>query len=251
MIATMADWFTDEGFWADIYPVMFSPESFEGAHEEVLKLLELSGVSSGRVLDLCCGPGRHAVPLARAGLQVTGVDLSDYLLRKASERADEAKVAIDWVRKDMREFVEPGAFDLAVNLATSFGFFPAQADDMKVLKNMVESIHDDGVIVLDMVGKEALAERLPLNRQPTQERDGSLLIQRVEIHDDWGRARSEWLLIRDREVQRFHFEHTLYSGRELRELMSWAGLSRVELYGGLDGRPYGPGALRLVAVGRK
>jgi hypothetical protein len=39
--------------------------------------------------------------------------------------------------------------------------------------------------------------------------------------------------------------------RELRELMSWAGLSDVRLYGGLDGRPYGPGARRLVAVGRK
>lgn len=247
----MSDWFVEEGFWERVYPLMFSPERFEGANDETQLLLELSGVSSGRVLDLCCGPGRHAVPLARAGLQVTGVDLSAYLLDKARARAAEAKVAVDWVRRDMREFVEPGAYDLVVNLATSFGYFAMQADDMKVLQNMVESIHDEGVIVLDMVGKEALAERLPLNRQPTQERDGSLLIQRVEVHDDWGRARSEWLLIRGNEVQRFDFEHTLYSGRELRELMNWAGLSDVKLYGGLDGRPYGPGAERLVAVGRK
>jgi SAM-dependent methyltransferase len=247
----MSEWFTDEGFWARMYPVMFSPDRFDGAEDEVARLLELTGVSSGRVLDLCCGPGRHAIPLARHGLRVTGVDLSEYLLIKAKARADEAKVAIDWVRKDMREFVEPGAFDLAVNLSTSFGYFPVQADDMRVLKNMVESITDDGVIVLDLVGKEALAEQLPLDRQPTRERDGSLLIQRVEILDDWCRARSEWLLIRGKEVQRFTFEHTLYSGRELRELMSWAGLSDVKLYGGLDGRPYGPGAHRLVAVGRK
>ncbi len=247
----MSDWFTDEGFWARMYPVMFSPDHFDGAQAEVEKLLELTGVSSGRALDLCCGPGRHAIPLAKAGLEVTGVDLSGFLLDKARARANEAKVAIDWVQRDMREFVEPGAFDLAVNLATSFGYFPIQADDMRVLKNMVESISDDGVIVLDMVGKEALAEHLPLNRQPTRERDGSLLIQRVEVHDDWGRARSEWLLIRGNEVQRFDFEHTLYSGRELRERMNWAGLSDVKLYGGLDGRPYGPGAHRLVAVGRK
>lgn len=105
--------------------------------------------------------------------------------------------------------------------------------------------------MLDMVGKEALAERLPLNRQPTQEHDGSLLIQRVEVHDDWRRARSEWLLIRGNEVQRFEMAHTLYSGHELRELMNWAGLSEVKLYGGFDGRPYGPGAERLVAIGRK
>ncbi len=247
----MAEWFNDEGFWERMYPLMFSPEHFNGASEEVGNLLELTGVSSGRALDLCCGPGRHAVPLARNGLQVTGVDLSDYLLAKARTRADEAKVGVDWVRKDMREFVEPGAFDLVVNLATSFGYFAVQAEDMRVLKNMVESIRDDGVIVLDMVGKEALAEQLRLDRQPTRERDGSLLIQRVEVLDDWCRARSEWLLVRGKEAERFSFEHTLYSGRELRELMNWAGLSDVKLYGGMDGRPYGPGARRLVAVGRK
>lgn len=241
----------DEGTWERLYPVMFSADHFEGAHGEVARLLELTEVKAGRVLDLACGPGRHAIPLARRGLRVTGVDLSEYLLGKARARADEAKVAIDWVRQDMREFVEPGAFDLAVNLSTSFGYFPIQADDMRVLKNMVESITDDGVVVLDMVGKEALAEQLPLDRQPTRERDGSLLIQRVEIFDDWCRAKSEWLLVRGDRAERFSFEHTLYSGRELRELMSWAGLSDVRLYGGLDGRPYGPGARRLVAVGRK
>lgn len=247
----MADWDQDEGFWERVYPVMFSPDRFEGAFEEAGQLLDLAGVKGGRLLDLCCGPGRHAIPLARAGMQVTGVDLSEYLLAKARARADETKVAVDWIRKDMREFVEPGAFDVVVNLATSFGYFAVQADDMRVLKNMVESIHDDGVVVLHMVGKEALAERLPLNRQPTREHDGSLLIQRVEILDDWCRARSEWLLIRGDRVERFGFEHTLYSGRELRELMNWAGLSDVQLFGGLDGRPYGPGAEALVAVGRK
>lgn len=247
----MADWDKDEGFWERVYPVMFSPDRFDGALEEAEQLLDLAGVRGGRLLDLCCGPGRHAVPLARAGMQVTGVDLSEYLLDKARARADEAKVAVDWVSEDMRSFVEPGAFDVVVNLATSFGYFAVQADDMRVLKNMVESIHDDGVVLLHMVGKEALAERLPLNRQPTRERDGSLLIQRVEILDDWCRARSEWLLIHDDRVERFGFEHTLYSGRELRELMNWAGLSDVKLYGGLDGRPYGPGAEALVAVGRK
>ncbi|MEM9463002.1 MAG: class I SAM-dependent methyltransferase [Myxococcota bacterium] len=247
----MSDWFTDEGFWERVYPVMFSPDRFEGAAAETQQLLALSGVRTGRALDLCCGPGRHAVPLARAGLQVVGVDLSETLLGKARARAAEAGVTIDWVCKDMREFVEPGAFDLVVNLSTSFGYSDVQADDMKALKNMVESIHDEGVIVLDMVGKEALAERLPLNRQPTREHDGSLLIQRVEVFDDWGRVRTEWLLIRGQQVQRFDFEHTLYSGHELRELMNWAGLSDVTLYGDLDGRPYGPGAERLVAVGRK
>lgn len=247
----MSDWFDDQRFWERLYPLMFTPERFESAFEETEQLIELTGATGGRALDLCCGPGRHSVPLAQRGFDVTGVDLSEYLLEKASERAKESKVAIEWVRQDMREFVAPGSFDLILNLFTSFGYFALRSDDMKALKNMVESMADDGCLVVDVIGKEALAERLPLNRQPTVERDGSLLIERVEVVDDWSRVKSEWVLIRGNEAERFAFEHTLYSGRELREVMNWAGLARVELFGGLDGRPYGPGARRLVAVGRK
>jgi SAM-dependent methyltransferase len=251
MSEDMSDWFTDESFWERLYPLLFPPTRFEGAFEETAQLLDLTGIRAGRALDLCCGPGRHAVAMARRGFDVTGVDLSRYLLDKAHATAQEAKVAVEWVQEDMREFVRPGAYDVVLNLFTSFGYFALQADDMRALKNMVESLTDDGVVVIDTLGKEALAERLQLDRQPTEERDGSLLIQRVEVVDDWCRARSEWLLIRGDHVERFHFEHTLYSGQEMRELMNWAGLSDVRLYGGLDGRPYGPGAQRLVAVGRK
>ena len=96
-----------------------------------------------------------------------------------------------------------------------------------------------------------MAERLRLEWQPTEERDDTLLVQRVSVEQDWCRVKSEWLLVRGNEASRYHFEHNLYSGQELRERMQWAGLSDVRLYGGLDGRPYGPGAQRLIAVGRR
>jgi hypothetical protein len=48
----------------------------------------------------------------------------------------------------------------------------------------------------------------------------------------------------------FELEHTVYSGRELKDRMLQAGFAEVALYGGLDGNPYGREATRLVAVGR-
>jgi SAM-dependent methyltransferase len=247
----MTDWFTDERFWERLSHVLFSDERFAAASNETREIAELTGVRSGRALDLCCGPGRHALALASQGFEVTGVDLSDFLLAKAEVRAKDSGQQIDWVRSDMRDFVRPDSYDLVLNLFTSFGYFALPSDNLQTLRNMAECLTDDGCVVIDTLGKEALAERLPLNSQPTEERDGSLLIQRMEVVDDWCRVRSEWLLVRGDQVERFHFEHTLYSGHELRELMNWSGLSRVELYGGLDGRPYGPGARRLVAVGRR
>ncbi len=247
----MTDWFSQPQFWERVYPFMFSAARDEQAHEEVAQLVELTGITGGRALDLCCGPGRHSVPLAKAGFDVTGLDISDFLLERAAARAETAKVEVDWVREDMRNYAMPGGFDLVINLYTSFGYFSQSSDDMKVLRNIASSLTEGGAVVLDVVGKEALAGQLPLDRQPTVEHDGSLLIERIEVVEDWGRAKVQWMLIRGKSVQRFDFEHTLYSGRELRELMNWAGLSEVKLFGGLDGRPYGPGAQRLVAVGRR
>lgn len=247
----MTEWYADDDFWARIYPVLFSQELFERATGEVDEIMQLTGVTAGRALDLCCGPGRHSLPLATRGFDVTSVDLSAYLLKEAQERAAAAEVKIEWVKKDMRDFVEPGGYDLIINLFTSFGYFQTEAEEMKTLKNIADSLAENGTVVIDTLGKEALAERLHADSPPVEERDGSLLIQRVKVVEDWCRVKTEWIIATENKVDRVHFEHSLYSGKELRELMNWAGLSDVSLYGDLDGRPYGPGARRLVAVGRR
>ncbi|MBL4687521.1 MAG: class I SAM-dependent methyltransferase [Nannocystaceae bacterium] len=247
----MTEWYADDDFWARIYPVLFSQELFERATGEVDQIMQLTGVTSGRALDLCCGPGRHSLPLARRGFDVTSVDLSAYLLKEAKERAETAELKIEWIKKDMRDFVEPGGYDLIINLFTSFGYFQTEAEEMKTLKNIADSLAENGTVVIDTLGKEALAERLHADSPPVEERDGSLLIQRVKVVEDWCRVKTEWIIATEDKVDRVHFEHTLYSGKELRELMNWAGLSDVSLYGDIDGRPYGPGARRLVAVGRR
>ena len=69
------------------------------------------------------GPGRHVAALAKRGFRVTGVDLSPFLLRRAQELAQRESFGIEWVQEDMRSFLRPEAFDLAISLFTSFGYF--------------------------------------------------------------------------------------------------------------------------------
>src|SRR3954453_16554332 len=122
-------WFEEDDFWRDLYPYMFPVERLAAAPEQVSQILALAGVSGGDVLDLCCGPGRHSVEFARQGFRVTGVDRSPYLLDRAREHAATAGTSIEFVREDMREFCRPDAFDLAVNLFTSFGYFEHQDEE--------------------------------------------------------------------------------------------------------------------------
>ena len=83
----MTTWFEDESFWEKLDPFMFPDQRFEIADEQIEKLLGLVGFSGSTVLDLACGPGRHSIALAKQGLQVTGVDLSSFLLERAREGA--------------------------------------------------------------------------------------------------------------------------------------------------------------------
>jgi SAM-dependent methyltransferase len=244
------EWFESEDFWRDFYPYMFPPSRLSAAKEEVSRIVALTQCDSGSLLDLCCGPGRHAVEFAQQGFRVTGVDRSPFLLERAREHASGAPASIEWVMEDMRSFVRPAAFDLACNLFTSFGYFKEEQDNLRVLQNIHQSLKETGVLVIEVVGKERLA-RTWQNTICNELADGSLIVQRPQLRDDWCRVYSDWILLKGGRARSFSFEHTIYSGRELKDRLLSCGFGQVQLFGDLQGSPYNLEATRLVAVARK
>ena len=244
------EWFDDDSFWRELYPFMFPEKRIADAEEQVAKALALTKPAGKSALDLCCGPGRCSIALAKRGFSVTGVDRTKYLLDKARAKARAAHVKVEWVQKDMRDFVRPDSFALVLSMFTSFGYFNDKREDMIVLGNMFTSLQPGGACLIEVLGKERLAKIL----QPTISTllpNGAMLVERHEIFDDWTRVRNEWLVIRNGGVRGFNSHYTIYSGLELRERMERAGFVNVTLHGNLDGDEYGPNAERLIAIGRK
>ena len=244
------EWFDDDTFWRKLYPFMFPEKRFADTPGEIQKVLSLTTPAGKTALDLCCGPGRCSIALARKGFSVTGVDRTNFLLDKARAKARAAKVKIEWVQMDMRDFVRPDCFDLALSMFGSFGYFEDKTQDVGVLRNIFASLRPAGVFLVEVMGKERLAKIL----QPTTSDvlpDGTMLVQRHEIFDDWTRIRNEWILIRKGRTKTFKFHHTVYSGQEIRDRLGQVGFTDVRLYGNLDGDEYGPDAHRLIAVARR
>lgn len=244
------EWFEDESFWIDFYPFLFSEKRCTDAVEEVEKIIKLVKLQGLRVLDLCCGPGRCSTVFAQQGFAVTGVDRTAFLLNKARARATSMNLNIEWINADMRDFLQPNAFDFILSMFTSFGYFDNKKEDKLVLEKMCANLKPGGVCLIDVMGKETLAKIF----QPTTCEvlsDETILLQRHEIFDDWTRLRNEWILIQDNNVKRYKFTLTIYSGQELRERMEQAGFDNITLYGDLDGSDYGQDARRLIAVGKK
>ena len=243
----MLAWFEDETFWEKLYPFLFPDKTFEIAEEQVEKLLDLVAFEGSTVLDLACGPGRHSTALAKKGLHVTAVDLSHFLLEKARERAIAEKVDVEWVREDMREFARPEAFDLVINMFTAFGYFDDKEDDLKMLRNIYTSLRKGGTFVIDILGKEWVAEQfLPTTSEELD--DGRILVQMHEVFDDWTRIRNRSIVIEDDKATTFNFYHTIYSGQELKDRLHQVGFGEVTLFGDLDGNEYGVDANRLIAT---
>jgi len=104
--------------------------------------------------------------------------------------------------------------------------------------------------VIEMLGKERLARVLQATTS-TDLPDGTVVVERHKIFDDWTRVGDEWLVIRNSRVKCFKFHHTIYSGQELWDRMERVGFVAVKLHGNLDGDEYDPDAERLIAIGRK
>lgn len=245
-----SEWFNDESFWIETYPHVFPEQSFEAADQEVEQILALANFSGDSVLDLCCGPGRHSIPLAERGMEVTGVDASSFLLTKAKERAEAKQVRVEWVREDMRRFARPHNYDLVLNLFSSFGYFDDRDDDLKVLTNIYQSLKQGGSLLLDLMGKEWLARNIQPCRAD-QAPDGSIRLDRPEVFDDWTRVKSTWTLIKGETARTFQICLSLYSGQELRTSLEEAGFAEVQLFGDLEGGQYGLRAKRLIGLAHK
>jgi SAM-dependent methyltransferase len=244
------EWFDDDSFWRELHPFLFTRERLAAGPEHVEKALALARPRGRRALDLCCGPGRCSIALAQLGFSVTGVDRTKLLLDRARSRARRAGARVEWVQADMRDFIREEAFDLTLSMFTSFGYFDDKEEDRVVLSNVLASLKPGGVLVMELVGKEFLAggfQPVTMDELP----DGSRLVHRHEIFDDWTRLRNEWVLIRQGRTRTFTFHHTIYSGQELKDRLLGAGFADVKLYGSLEGDPYGLDAQRLVAVARK
>jgi SAM-dependent methyltransferase len=243
-------WYDDDAMWAATESWMFDPARWEGTAAEIDGVVALLDTEApATVLDLCCGPGRHSIELARRGFVVTGVDRTVRFLTEAERRAREEGLQIEWVESDMREFSRPEAFDCVVNLLTSFGYFEDRDDDRRVAQNIFDSLKPGGKVVLDMMGKENLARIF--RAREWQEKNGELWLFERELQQSWSWLSNRWIRLKGDERLEFRVSHRLYSAFELSSLFRDCGFSEVDTFGSLTGAPYDQEAKRLVLVAAK
>ena len=183
---------------------------------------------------------------------MTGVDRTPFLLDHARRRAAQNGVEVEWVPADMRDFVRPASFDLALSIFTSFGYFEEHAENQRVLENAQKSLRPGGKLVIDLMGKEILV-RLFEPTGSTELAGVGTVFQRRRLLDAFTKIEVEWIFVPEDAgpIRRWRMRHWLYSARELELMLNEAGFSAIELAGDFDGRAYEPSAKRLIAVAHR
>jgi ubiquinone/menaquinone biosynthesis C-methylase UbiE len=243
-------WHEQNEFWHATSPILFRKARWEQTPEEVENIISLLGVKQGKkILDLCCGVGRHSIEFARRGFKITGVDATTEYLKQARRKARKARVKIEFIKDDMRRFYRENTFDAVVNLFTSFGYFENQKDDYRVVQNIYTSLKKGGVFLIEIMGKEVLARIF--QKRDWYEINGLIVLEERETDKNWEYIKSRWILIKGKNKKEFTITLRLYSAVELSALLRKTGFKKIDVYGDLAGTPYDHIAKRLVVVAQK
>jgi ubiquinone/menaquinone biosynthesis C-methylase UbiE len=242
------DFFRDD--YLKVYGHMFTAERAGKEASFVAETLKLE--AGARVLDLCCGQGRHAVALAKRGLQITGLDLNRDYLELARRAAVAENVALETVAADMREIPFSSHFDAIVNMYSSFGYLESEREDLKVLESASRALKPGGQLVLDMLNREWALSNYIQNDWHSGA-DGTLYIERRELDLASSRMHVSFTIIDASGGRRESIGHIirLYTLTEMSRHLESAGMNITAVYGGFEGEEYAIGTRRMIIVAGK
>ncbi|MEP6993375.1 MAG: class I SAM-dependent methyltransferase [Acidobacteriota bacterium] len=233
-------WFGEE--YLDLYP----HRDVASARREAAFALAHLPEHPTPMLDLCCGSGRHSLPLAETGCAPVGLDYSAPLLDLARRR----NPSLPLVRGDMRALpFADGSFRAVVNFFTSFGYFLGEQENLAVVAEIERVLANGGAFLCDTFGRDsALARLVPEERRSCGDRE-------YRIRRWWNaqsaRLEKEIEVRRAGSIEIFRESVRAYTCAELVALLEGAGLRIEATWGDFDAGPVGPDSPRLIALARK
>lgn len=233
--------YVESDWWRRIFNSMYLKtdgdvvDDEEITRKEVDLFSEILGLSPDeKILDLCCGQGRHSIELARRGYKnIEGLDRSHYLIQKAKKKSKKEGLAVRFREGDARKLPYPAdTFDVVMILGNSFGYFETLKDDLMVLKEVFRVLKPWGLLFIDVANGKYLKE----NFQPRswewidkkhfvcRERSLSIEGQRLISREVVTNVEKGVL------VDQFYAER-LYTEENLSEVLKKAGFSDIKFHG--------------------
>lgn len=244
--------------WAQYYDLFSSEEQTEMELGFIEFIFDKYGKSQvKKVLDVTCGTGRHAIPLAEKGYDIMANDRSPDMLGVAKEKAVQANVSIEFSQCDMREITWENEFDAVICINSAFNYMQTYEDAEEALKNFHKAIKPGGLAIVDLANFLKFFAEYKNEIASEHEMDG-LIGKRVGRHSI---QTKNAVFLHEEESQIFnsdgnviHEIHELHKLRmftypEIHWLLELVGFSKIMCFSKFDDREEaGDDANRLIFV---
>ena len=242
---------TWDAFFSDFYLRAYAGAARDAtASDQALAAARLAGCpDGGDLLDVPCGFGRHAIPLADAGYRVVGVDRSQALLDEARRRAGNSRRP-KLTRADYRDLpFTDESFDAAANLFSSLGYL-GDEEDTKALAEIGRVLRPGGRLVIEIMHRDLLVDAFKEQNWELLG-EGRLLLEQRTFDPVSGTAQVTQTLIEtsgERESRTFSVR--VYTATELLAMLARAGFAEAKCYGDFDGGAFGIDTRLVIAAQR-
>ncbi len=240
------DWF-ENWFGSPYYHILYQDRDEQEAQEFVEKLLAYLKPNAGStMLDIACGEGRFARQLAGHGFNVTGIDISDASIQKASALENDN---LNFYVQDMRQPFYINYFDYAFNFFTSFGYFDNDRDHELAARAFATALKKEGILVIDYLNAGYVAANL--NPEDTiQKGDFTFSISRKQENNHFIKD----IRFKDADNKDRHFTESVaaFSVADFQRMLKPSGMSLIATFGDYLLNPYHPVDMpRLIMVFKK
>ena len=226
----------------------FGEFSYDEYEEEFVNLAELK--PGGKVLDVACGGGRHALLVAESAARVVGIDRSEHAIDVASTKARSLGVSnTSFVSRDMRDLDDRDEYDCAYNFYTSWGYHTDE-ENFDVLARVAHSLRSGGRFLMELASRDALV-RCDQHRNFGYLDDGTVLTLESSFDPITGRSHSRRTYHLGGSRKTIEIVHHVPAPDDLARLFLRAGFVDVELRDGASGDTLTIRSERVIATGRK
>ena len=245
MDVKIKDWY--KNWFGNEYLTLYAHRNDDEANDLIDLIHAYIKVSPhARILDLCCGQGRHTLILAKLGYTVYGMDLSRTLLRTARDKKDQNHSAY-FIQADMRHLPTVSSFHLLLNLFTSFGYFESDQENQAVFCEFYNALERGGNFVFDYLNPTHVIQNLV----PHEHEESNEMEIDIERQINGSRVQKKICLKKDTKESIFYESVKMYPPNEIFTMLKQAGLSVLHVFGDYRGTEFDQNSPRLVVIGEK
>lgn len=166
---------------AEIYDLIYKDKDYEGETDFVEEIFQdFASKPVKTILDGGCGTGGHALPLARRGYEVIGIDTSGAMIERAKEKASKANLNIAFQTMDIRQLDLDQKFDVCLCMFNVLGYIAETSDILRALEKVKSHLKRDSLFIFDCWNGLAVLRILPSTRVQTFEDDEKRVIRIVK-----------------------------------------------------------------------